>query len=127
MCRNLVLSLVQQDSSGQYIVGSGVYNSVKQLIAFYTKHDEPLSATGDRLLHPVSKYDKWTVPYDDIQVQESYESSRLHCGNFGEAFCSSVGENVTVNIYSGDNPTSMNEFLLEAEVLKRCYNPNVTQ
>lgn len=118
--------MVQQDSSGQYIDSSGVYNSVKELIAFYIKHDEPLSDIGDRLLHPVSKYDKWNVPYDGIQVLKSYEAAS-HCGNFGEALFSSTGENVTVKIYSGDSPRSMNEFLLEAEVLKRCYNPNVTQ
>lgn len=121
----MISTLVQQDSSGQYIDNSGEYDSVKELIAFYTKPDKQLSINGDRLLRPVSKYDKWTVPYDGIQVQESKTPS--NCGNFGEALYSLTGEKVTVKIYSGESPRSMNEFLLEAEVLKRCYNPNVTQ
>lgn len=98
---------------------------MKELIAFYTTHDEPLSSTGDKLLQPVSKYDKWTVQYRDINVDESKAVGES--GHFGEALYKLTGEKVTVKTYAGDSPESINEFLLEVEVLKRCYNPNIIQ
>lgn len=96
-----------------------------ELIDFHKLNGAPLSSAGDILLHPVSKYDKWTISCNDITVEERKTIATE--GHFGEALNKVSREKVTVKFYNGSEPKSINEFLLEAEVLKRCFHPNIVR
>ena len=110
----------------EYFVGSKVYKSLKELIDFYVTHGKQLGNAGETLLTPVSKLDKWTMSYTDIEVQKKIGYSN-HFGEIREALDKRTSAKVIIKSYAGDRPESINEFLLEAEVLKQCYNPNVVQ
>ena len=96
---------------------------MKELIDYHTENGAPLSSAGDILMHPVSKYDRWTIQQKDIVV----EGKKMIGGYFGEALNRLTGQKVTVKSYAGDKPKSINEFQLEAEVLKRCFHPNIVR
>ena len=116
---------MQQDSSGKFLDKSGEYTSVKGLIEYHVKHRVPLSSAGEQLLVPISKYDQWTVHYNDIMLDDL--RPMVNGGCYGNATDKRNGERVTVKSYSGERAKSINEFLLEAEVLKRCHNSNVVR
>ena len=118
--------LIQQNSLGEYFIGSTVYKSLKELIDFYIIHGEQLSSVGETILTPVSKFDKWTMNYADIEVQKKIGNSS-HFGEICEALDKRTGAKAIIKSYAGNRPESINEFLLEAEVLKQCNSPNVVR
>ena len=89
------------------------------------KHGVPLSGNGEMLLVPVSKYDQWTVHYSDILIEDALPI--LTGGCYGDATDKRNGMKVTAKTFTGERPKSINQFLLEAEILKRCHNPNVVR
>ena len=117
---------IQQDSqSGTFLDKSGEYTSVKGLIEYHVNHGVPLSSAGEKLLVPISKYDQWTVHYSDIELEDIRPPVSGGC--YGNATDKRNGERVTAKTFSGERAKSINEFLLEAEVLKRCHNSNVVR
>ena len=80
-------------------------------------------AVGDRLLHHVSKYDKWSVKPSEIEVQ-----LKIGTGTFGDVCVGVYAQRkVSIKTYAGDRTKSINQFHLEAEVLKEYSHPNVAR
>ena len=116
----------QKDDSGMYsIIGSNqTHKSIKELIAFYSSSGKPLNeGEGDKLVQHVGKKDKWTISYTEIEVQK-----RIGMGTFGDICVGSyAGRKVSIKTYAGDKVKSINQFLLESEVLKEYIHPNVAR
>lgn len=78
---------------------------------------------GDRLLQYVSKKDKWMIKYAEIDIQR-----RIGTSTFGDVCIGLYAKRrVSVKTYAGDRAKSINQFLLEAEVLKQYSHPNIAR
>lgn len=117
---------MQKDDSGNFsIIGSKhKHKSIPELIGFYTSSGVVLSQTiGDRLLQYVGKKDKWMIKYTEIDIQR-----RIGTSAFGDVCIALYAQRrVSVKTYTGDRAKSINQFLLEAEVLKQYSHPNVAR
>ena len=115
---------MQQNQSGEYLVQEHVYKSMKELVDFCTTRAIKVNFAGVILQKPVSKVDKWTMKHTDIEVLNKFGSCS-HFGEIGEALDKRSSQRVTFRSYAGTRPESINEFLLEAEMLKLCNHINV--
>ena len=117
---------MQKDDSGNYgIIGSKhKCKSIQELIAYYVTSGEPLSeSVGDKLIKPLNKNDKWMIKYTEIEVQ-----MRIGTSTFGDVCIGTYAKRrVSIKTYTGDKPKSINQFLLEAEVLKEYSHPNIAR
>ena len=122
----LITRLQQKDDSGKYsIIGSKhCFKSVQELITFYLSTGASLSnSEGDQLLQHVNKKDKWNVKYTEIDVQ-----MRIGTSAFGDMCLGSYAQRkVSIKTYAGDKARSINQFLLEVEVLKEYSHPNIAR
>jgi hypothetical protein len=122
----LITCLQQKDDTGKYsIIGSNrSFKSVQELITFYVSTGESLSSSeGDQLLHHVTRKDKWNVKHTEIEVQ-----MRIGTSAFGDMCLGSYSQRkVSIKTYAGDKARSINQFLLEVEVLKEYSHPNIAR
>ena len=85
---------------------------------------EPVdTGEGVKLTQHVGKTDKWTINYTEIEVQ-----MKIGMGTYGDICIGAyAGRKVSIKTYAGDKVKSINQFLLEAEVLKEYTHPNVVR
>lgn len=116
----------QKNDSGRYgIIGSRhSFKKVQQLVGFYLSTREILSdGEQNRLLQAVNKRDKWNVKYTEIEVQ-----MKIGTSTFGDMYVGSYAQRkVSIKTYAADKARSVNQFLLEVEVLKEFSHPNVAR
>ena len=94
------------------------------MVDFYASSGEVVSeTTGNKLLQHVGKKDKWMIKYTEVEVQR-----RIGTSTFGDVCIAVYAQRrVSVKTYAGDRAKSINQFLLEAEVLKEYSHPNVAR
>ena len=96
------------------------------LIDYLVTSGIDLDSAGTILQNAVSKVDRWTMKHTDLEILNKIGS----CGYSGEistALDKRTNQRVTIRSYEGMSPESLNTFLLDAEVLKRCNQFNVVR
>ena len=63
----------------------------------------------------------------DFELLKTIGTSYSYSGEVGEALDKRTKKRVITRSYDGMNPESLNAFLLEAEVLKRCNQSNIVR
>ena len=87
----------------------------------------PLDSSGTVLQNPVSNVDRWTMKCTDFETIKEIGTNYSHSGEIGEALDKHTNKRVITRSYDGMNPESLNAFLLEVEVLKRCNQSNIVR
>ena len=95
------------------------------LINYLVTSGVPLDSSGTVLRNPVSNDDRWTIKYADFEMLKIIGTSYSFSGEIGEALDKRTNKKVIIRSYDGTNPESLNAFLLEVEVLKRCNQSNI--
>ena len=86
-----------------------------------------LDSSGTVLRNPVSNVDRWTMKCTDFEKLKKIGTSYSYSGEIYEALDKRTNKKVITRSYDGMNPKSLNAFLLEAEVLKRCNQSNIVR
>ena len=97
------------------------------LINYLVTSGIPVDSSGTVLQNPVSNVDRWTVKCADFEKLKKIGTSYSHSGEVYEALDKCTNKRVIIRSYDGMNPESLNAFLLEAEVLKRCNQSNIAR
>ena len=85
-----------------------------------------LDSAGTILQTPVTKVDRWAMKNTDFEILHKIGSIG-YLGGICEALDKRTNQRVTIRSYAGKNPESLNTFLLDVEVLKRCNQINVVR
>ena len=99
---------------------------MKELIYFYVTQGKPLSKARDILQNPVSRRDKWVIKGADIEITRKTRAGTMF-GEIFEGLDKGTNQKVTIGSYAGNSRKSINAFLLEAEVLKKCNHSNIVR
>ena len=119
--------ITQQLESGEFCVGSTASKSLNMLINYLITTGIPLDSSGTVLWNPVSNVDRWTMKCTDFEMLKKIGTSYSHSGEIYEALDKRTNKRVITRSYDGMSPESLNAFLLEAEVLKRCNQSNIAK
>ena len=115
---------MQKNGITYYCIDPKVFPRIADLINYYVDTGTPVThASGAILLTPISKYDKWSLRRNDIQIRK-YISKGVF-GDLYEAILANTGESVTVKMCQSDEPEVMNKFMQEADILKQYQHPNI--
>lgn len=119
--------IAQQLESGEFCIGSTASKSLNMLINYLITSGVPLDSSGTVLRNPVSNVDKWTMKCTDLEMVKKIGTSYTYSGEIFEALHKRTNKRVMTRSYDGTIPESLNAFLLEAEVLKRCNQSNIAR
>ena len=97
------------------------------LINYLVTSGIPLDSSDRVVRNPVSNDDRWTMKCADFEMLKTIGTSYSYSGEVGEALDKRKKKRVITRSYDGMNPESLNVFLLEAEVLKRCNQSNIVR
>ena len=97
------------------------------LINYLVTSGIPLDSSGTVLWNHVSSDDRWTMKCADFETLKKIGPSYSYYGEVGEALDKRTNKRVITRSYDGMSPESLNAFLLEAEVLKRCNQSNIVR
>ena len=84
-----------------------------------------MDSSGAVLRNPVNKDDRWTMKHTDFEILERMGTSYSFSGQIHEAMDKRTNKRVITRSYDGTIPESLNAFLLDVEVLKRCNQSNI--
>ena len=97
------------------------------LINYIVTSGIPVDSSGTVLRHYLSNVDGWTMKCTDFESLKTIGSSYSHSGVVDEAMDKRTHKKVIARSYDGMSPESLNAFLLDIEVLKRCNQSNVVR
>jgi hypothetical protein len=100
------------------------------LVNYLVSSEIPVDSSGTVLRNYISNIDdRWTMKCTDFETLKTIEGSYSHSGVVSEAMDKRTHKRsrVITRSYDGMNPESLNAFLLEIEVLKRCNQSNIVR
>jgi hypothetical protein len=97
------------------------------LINYLVTSEIPVDSSGTVLRNYISNVDRWTMKCTDFETLKTIGGSYSHSGAVGEAMDKRTHKRVLTRSYDGMSPESLNAFLLEIEVLKRCNQSNIVR
>lgn len=99
------------------------------LINYLVTSGIPLDSSGTVLRNYVSSDDRWMMKCTDFEAIKEVGANNYysHSGKIGEALDTRTNKRVITRSFDGTSPESLNAFLLEIEVLKRCNQSNIAR
>ena len=97
------------------------------LVNYLVTSGIPVDSSGTVLRHYLSNVDRWTMKCTDFESLKIIGSSYSHSGVVDEAMDKHTHKRVIARSYDGMSPESLNAFLLDIEVLKRCNQSNIVR
>ncbi|KAI6218060.1 Tyrosine-protein kinase [Aphelenchoides besseyi] len=117
-------------NGGYYITTKKVFNSIRELIHYYSQesgglcHRLTIPAPRVAPIRPDLSYDtqkNWEIPREEFQLME-----KLGDGNFGEVWYGKFAGSVEVAIKTmKPGAMSVDAFLAEAHIMKQCNHPKL--
>ena len=97
------------------------------LINYLVTSGIPVDSSGTVLRNYLSNVDRCMMKCTDFELLKTIGSSYSHSGVVGEAMDKRAHKRVITRSYDGMSPESLNAFLLDIEVLKRCNQSNIVR